>query len=76
MTTLIPITILAGIVLATIAGEMVQPAAEANATALRPLWLRTRPKFRIGSRRMLLGCATAFGRQLRIARDSIMLEAA
>jgi hypothetical protein len=40
MTTLIPI--LAGIVLATIAGEMVGPAAEANATALRPLWLRMR----------------------------------
>ncbi len=60
MTTLIPIPILAGIVLATIAGEMVRLDAEANATALRSLWSRMRPKFRIVSRRILLGCAAAF----------------
>ncbi len=59
MTTLISITILAGIVLATMAGEMVRPDAEANATALRSLWSRMRP-FRIASRRILVGCAAAF----------------
>ena len=59
MTNLIPIPILARIVLATMAGAMVRPVAGTNATARRPLWLRMRPKFRIGSSRQLRISVTA-----------------